>query len=175
MFKDHPCHAPVQVGFDALLLCDDEDLREIGLLKGPRVKILRKKRRPPPPLLLSILYLRKKLNSSRIIGWNHNHRVVFHRAFSLPREYQALAAEAARAVETRLRRPRWTMRWATRRWAVLVLHGSTELRLVICNSMWSCVSHTVVAPRQCWARCARFPRAIMQVIVKAAPPKRVPR
>ena len=29
-----------QVGFDALLLCEDADLKELGLRKGARVKIL---------------------------------------------------------------------------------------------------------------------------------------
>ena len=29
-----------QIGFDALLLCDDADLAELGLRKGVRVKIL---------------------------------------------------------------------------------------------------------------------------------------
>ena len=76
MFKDHPCHAPVQVGFDALLLCDDEDLREIGLLKGPRVKILRKKRRPPlPSYSVSCICVRNSIQAESsggiiIIGWS---------------------------------------------------------------------------------------------------------
>ena len=37
-----PCHrrAQEQIGFDALLLCDDADLKELGLRKGVRVKIL---------------------------------------------------------------------------------------------------------------------------------------
>ena len=34
------CRAQEQVGFDALLLCDDADLKELGLRKGVRVKIL---------------------------------------------------------------------------------------------------------------------------------------
>ena len=32
--------AQEQIGFDALLLCDDADLKELGLRKGVRVKIL---------------------------------------------------------------------------------------------------------------------------------------
>ena len=32
--------AQEQIGFDALLLCDDADLKELGLRKGARVKIL---------------------------------------------------------------------------------------------------------------------------------------
>ena len=34
------CRAQEQVGFDALLLCEDADLKELGLRKGVRVKIL---------------------------------------------------------------------------------------------------------------------------------------
>ena len=36
--------AQEQIGFDALLLCDDADLKELGLRKGVRVKILGKMR-----------------------------------------------------------------------------------------------------------------------------------
>ena len=32
--------AKKQIGFDALLLCKDADLKELGLRKGVRVKIL---------------------------------------------------------------------------------------------------------------------------------------
>ena len=35
-----PAPAQEQIGFDALLLCDDADLKELGLRKGVRVKIL---------------------------------------------------------------------------------------------------------------------------------------
>ena len=34
------CWAQEQVGFDVLLLCEDADLKELGLRKGVRVKIL---------------------------------------------------------------------------------------------------------------------------------------
>ena len=35
------CHMPQEeMGFDALLLCDNADLMELGLRKGARVKIL---------------------------------------------------------------------------------------------------------------------------------------
>ena len=36
----HRWCAQEQIGFDALLLCDDADLKELGLRKGVRVKIL---------------------------------------------------------------------------------------------------------------------------------------
>ena len=39
-FAAHRCCAQEQIGFDALLLCDDADLKELGLRKGVRVKIL---------------------------------------------------------------------------------------------------------------------------------------
>ena len=34
------CRSQEQVGFDVLLMCDDGDLKELGLRKGVRVKIL---------------------------------------------------------------------------------------------------------------------------------------
>ena len=36
----HCRRAQEQIGFDALLLCKDADLKELGLRKGVRVKIL---------------------------------------------------------------------------------------------------------------------------------------
>ena len=35
-----PCRAQELIGFDALLMCDDADLKGLGLRKGVRVKIL---------------------------------------------------------------------------------------------------------------------------------------
>ena len=33
------CRTQEQVGFDALLLCEDADLKELGLRKGVRVRV----------------------------------------------------------------------------------------------------------------------------------------